>query len=215
MKHGIANWITTRHLMRVTLLLLLSWSSMIAAQSVSITAPVTLRGKIGSLEGQNLIITGPSGEVKVTVTDKTVIRSEVAIKFTEIKAGMYLGTTAIKQTDGNFLASEVHIFSEDQRGTGEGHRPLGSSPQSGATMTNASVDHVEDVAVQDIKGRIMTLKYTGGEVKVVVPPDIPIVNRVLADRGALRPGVEVSVQAVRGADGALMASQITARAMRR
>lgn len=82
-------------------------------------------------------------------------------------------------------------------------------------MTNASVDHVEDVAVQDIKGRIMTLKYTGGEVKVVVPPDIPIVNRVLADRGALRPGVEVSVQAVRGADGALMASQITARAMRR
>jgi hypothetical protein len=215
MKHGIANWITTLRLMMVTLLLLLSWSSMTEAQPVSTTAPVSLRGKIGSLQRQELIIAGPSGEVKVAVTDRTVIRSEVPIKFTEIKAGMYLGTTAIKQTDGNFLASEVHIFSEDQRGTGEGHRPLASSPQSGATMTNAIVDRVDDVKVQDINGRIMTLRYTGGEVKVVVPPEIPIVNRVLADRGALKVGAEVSVQAVRGADGDLNASQITVRAMPR
>ena len=67
---------------------------------------------------------------------------------------MYLGTTATKQADGTFLASEVHVFSEDQRGTGEGHRPLGSAPQSGATMTNANVEHVEDVEIKDIKGRL-------------------------------------------------------------
>ena len=68
-----------------------------------------------------------------------------------------------------FLASEVHVFSEDQRGTGEGHRPLASDPQSGATMTNANVERVEDIAVKDIKGRVLTLKYKEGEVKVLVP----------------------------------------------
>jgi len=141
-----------------------------------------------------------------------MIRAEVAIKFSEINPGMYLGTTATKQADGNFLASEVHVFSEDQRGTGEGHRPLSSDSLSGATMTNANVERVEDLAVQDIKGRVMTLKYKGGEVKVLVPPDIPVVKRVLADRGALKHGAEVSAQTIRGADGSLTASQITVRA---
>ena len=154
----------------------------------------------------------PKGDVKLIVTDKTVIRGETAIKFSDILPGMYLGTTASKQPDGNFLASEVHVFSEDQRGTGEGHRPLASDPQSGATMTNANVERVEDIAVQDIKGRVLTLKYKGGEVKVLVPPDIPIVRRVLADRRALKPGAEISAQAVRGDGGSNTATQITVRA---
>ena len=128
---------------------------------------------------------------------------------------MYLGTTASKQPDGTFLASEVHVFSEDQRGTGEGHRPLASDPQSGATMTNANVERVEDIAVQDVQGRVLTLKYKGGEVKVLVPSDIPIVRRVLADRRALKPGAEVSIQAVRGDDGSNIAGQITIRAAAR
>ena len=79
-------------------------------------------------------------------------------------------------------------------------------------MTNANVERVEDIAVQDIKGRVLTLKYKGGEVKVVVPPDIPIVRRVLADRKALKPGAEISAQAVRGDDGSNMTTQITVRA---
>jgi hypothetical protein len=128
---------------------------------------------------------------------------------------MYLGTTATKQADGTFLASEVHVFSEDQRGTGEGHRPLGSAPQSGATMTNANVERVEDVTVRDVKGRLMNLKYKGGEVNVLVPPDIPIVKRVLGDRSAVKTGSQVSVNAAKDADGSLSALQITVRAVKR
>jgi len=104
------------------------------------------------------------------------------------------------------------VFSEDQRGTGEGHRPLGSAPQSGATMTNANVERVEDVTVQNVKDRIMTLKYKGGEVKVVVPPKIPVVKRVVRDREALKTGLEVSLQGTRNAAGAISAARITVRA---
>jgi hypothetical protein len=157
-------------------------------------------------------VTSTNGDVKAILTEKTVIRAEVPIRISEIGSGMYLGTTATKQSDGTFLASEVHVFSEDQRGTGEGHRPLGSAPQSGATMTNANVEHVEDVAVKDIKGRLITLKYKSGEVKVLVPPDIPLVKRVVGDRSSLKSGAEVSLQGTQGPDGALAATQITVRA---
>ena len=185
------------------------------AQSGGSGAPVAVRGKITSLNNSELTLTTPNGDAKITIGEKTVIRGEVPIKFSEITPGLYLGTTATKQPDGNFLASEVHVFSEDQRGTGEGHRPLGTAPESGATMTNANVERVEDVTVQNLKGRLMSLKYKGGEVKVLVPPDIPLVRRVPGDRTLLKAGAEVAIQANRGSDGSLSAMQITVRAAAR
>ncbi|HEX2928322.1 MAG TPA: DUF5666 domain-containing protein [Candidatus Binatia bacterium] len=193
------------------LLLLVLSVSTVAAQPA---APTAVRGTIGLLKDQDLIINTTAGDVRVVLTNKTVIRGETVIKLSEITNGMYLGTTATKQADGNFLASEVHVFSEDQRGTGEGHRPLFSAPESGATMTNANVERVEDVVVKDIKGRLMTLKYKSGEVKVLVPPEVPLVKRVLGDRTLLKSDAEVSVQASRNADGTLAATQITVRAAR-
>ena len=44
-----------------------------------------------------------------------------AAKLSDIAAGNYVGTTAVKQADGNLKALEVHIFPESSRGTGEGH----------------------------------------------------------------------------------------------
>ena len=81
------------------------------------------------MKGQELIVATPNGDVKATLTDQTVVRAEQRIKFSEIVPGMYLGTTATKQPDGNFLASEVHVFSEDQRGT----RRRTPSPRFGAS----------------------------------------------------------------------------------
>jgi hypothetical protein len=184
----------------------------IAALNAQTSPPTAIRGTVGFLKDRDLIVATPAGDVRIVVTDKTIIRGEVPIKISEISNGMYLGTTATKQADGSFLASEVHVFSEDQRGTGEGHRPLASAPESGATMTNANVEQVEDVTVKDVKGRLMTLKHKDGEVKVLVPPDIPVVKRVMGDRSLLKAGAEVSLQASRSADGTLSATQITVRA---
>jgi hypothetical protein len=181
------------------------------ASSFAQPATIAVRGKIASLTGQELIVSSANGDVKTILTDKTVIRTEAPIQLSDISSGMYLGTTATKQADGTFLASEVHVFSEDQRGTGEGHRPLGSAPQSGATMTNANVEHVEDVEIKDIKGRLISLKYKDGAVKVLVPPNIPLVKRVRSDRSALKNGVEVSLQGAQSPDGAVAATQITVR----
>ncbi len=195
--------------------LLFLTGSELNAQSDSTGAPVRIRGKVVSLSGPQLVVASANGDIKVNVTDKAIIRGEVPIKFSDITSDMYLGATATKQPDGNFLASEVHVFSEDQRGTGEGHYPLGSAPNSGAMMTNGNVERVEDVAVQNVKGRLMTVKYKGGEVKIIVPPDIRVIKRIVGDRSLIKPGAELSIQAKRGLDGSLTASQITVRAAKK
>ena len=184
---------------------------LVGAQPTPGANTLSISGEVISLNGAELIVNTPSGNSQFSIGDKTIIRNEVPIKFSDITPGAYLGTTATKQPDGTFLASEVHVFSEDQRGTGEGHRPLGSAPQSGATMTNANVEHVEDVEIKDIKGRLISLKYKDGAVKVLVPPNIPLVKRVRSDRSALKNGVEVSLQGAQSPDGAVAATQITVR----
>lgn len=194
----------------VLVLVVLAGSAGLHAQVSPSRQPGTIRGKVTALKGQELSIAAPNGEFRVAVPEKSVIRQEIAMKLSDLAPGMYLGTTAEKQADGTFRASEVHVFSEDQRGTGEGHRPSSSVPNS--TMTNASVEKVEDVVVQEVKGRVMSLKFKDGEVNVFVPPGIPIVRRVLVNRDALKPGAEVSLQAAPGPDGTVMANQITIRA---
>lgn len=173
---------------------------------------LTANGKISWMTGSTITVESNSGPVVVKLADKTIIRNEVPVKFSDITSGMYVGATAQKQADGTFRASRLHIFSEDQRGVGEGHRPLGTAPQSGATMTNANVESVDDVAVENVKGRLLTLKYKGGVIKLLVPENTPVIKRVVSDRKMLRPGTTISASGTRAEDGAIAASQITVRA---
>lgn len=187
-------------------------SSRLEAQSGSAGIAVSVNGKLTSVKGQDLLVGTDHGPVAVKLDDKAIIRGEVPIKVSDITPGMYVGATAEKQPNGTFRMSRLHVFSEDQRGLGEGHKPLSSAPQSGATMTNANVAAIEDVAVENVKDRMLTLKYKGGEIKFVVPPDIPVVKRVVGDSSLLQPGAVVSLQAARAPDGSLSTSQVTVRA---
>jgi hypothetical protein len=190
--------------------------ALIAGTAQTQTGPtgstVSVNGKVSSITGSDITVMSNSGPVVVKFANETIIRGEVPVKFSDITSGMYVGATAEKQPDGTFRASRLHIFSDDQRGVGEGHRPLGSAPQSGSTMTNANVETVEDVAVQNVKGRMLMLKYKGGEIKVLVPEDTPVVKRIVGDRRMLTPGSIISASGPRADDGAIVASQITVRA---
>lgn len=203
----------------VEIRLLRNWTSILvgitvflASSAVQAQTRVSLNGKATSLTGQELVVETSSGPAAIKLNDKTVIRAEVPIKFSEITPGMYVGATAAKQPDGTFRASRLHVFSEDQRGTGEGHRPLSSASGSGLTMTNANVETVEDVTVQNVQGRILLLKYKEGEIKVLVPADTLVVKRIIADSKWLKAGAELSITANRGNDSTMTATQITVRA---
>ena len=55
-----------------------------------------------------------------------------------IRQTSFIGTAAVTGVDGKMTATEVHVFDESARGTGEGHRSFDLGPNS--TMTNANVD---------------------------------------------------------------------------
>jgi hypothetical protein len=170
--------------------------------------PVTIRGKIAAVEKQALKLTTSAGEVLVKLPDNVRIGGVEAAKLSDITAGNYVGATSVKQSDGSLKALEIHIFPESSRGTGEGHRPYDLQP--GSTMTNANVDKVEQVAVEKIQGELLTLKYKDGEQKIFIPPGTPIVKNVPGDPSLLKPGTGVYIPAVRGEDGTLTATRITA-----
>jgi hypothetical protein len=170
--------------------------------------PVTIRGKISAVEKQSLKVTTSAGEVQVQLPDNIRIGGVETAQLSDIAAGKYVGTTAVKQADGSLKALEVHIFPESSRGTGEGHRPWDLQP--GSTMTNANVEKVEQVAVEKIQGQLLTLKYKDGEQEIFIPPGTPIVRNVPGDRSLLKPGTGVYIATVRGEDGTVTAIRITA-----
>lgn len=165
-------------------------------------APTRVRGTIDQVDGQTLHITSRSGE-KVTVTlasDVTVVDVS-KIDISAIKPNSYVGTAAAPLPDGSLKALEVHVFPESMRGSGDGHRPFDLGPNS--TMTNGTVGSV--VGSTD---RTLTVKYQGGEKKVLVPADVPIVTFEPGNASELKAGAHVIVQAMKAADGTLSASRV-------
>ena len=146
--------------------------------------PVRLRGTIEAVDGDVVTVKAAGGaDAKVILADKAVIIAVVKATLAEIKEGTFLGSAAIPQADGTQKAVEVHIFPEEMRGTGEGHRPY--PPVANGTMTNGSAS---GATVSGIEGSTITVKYTGGEKKIIVPPNAPILRYEIGGKADLKPG---------------------------
>ncbi len=165
--------------------------------------PMTLRGTVLGLEGDELRVATASGPVIVKLVPPLTVTGATRASLGDIGPGTFLGTAARAQPDGSFRALEVHIFPESMRGTGEGHRPM-ESP--GTTMTNANVEAL----VQQADGPLLTLRHKDGVTQVLVPPDAPIVRFGPGDPSLLVPGASIVVfRAVRAPDGTVSASRLT------
>jgi hypothetical protein len=142
------------------------------------------------------------GVVTVTLTDNVGVFGVVKASLADVKPGAFIGVGAMPQPDGSQRAIQVTIFAEPQRGTGEGHRPW-DRPNS--TMTNATVD----TTAVGVDGQRLTVNYKGGEQVVIVPPDATIRAYLVGERGELKPGAEIAINAaVKKPDGTLEASRI-------
>jgi len=198
-------------LLSLSVIVVLSWvSSLVEAQVNPAGKAVTIRGKIAAVKGPELLVATSGGEVSAKLLPGITIIGEVAASLSDITPGVYVGASAQKQADGTFRASQINIFREEERGLSEGHRPQTSLPNS--TMTNANVETIEDLTVQDVNGRMLTLKFKGGEVKVFVPPNTPIMKRVAGSHEMLKPDAELRIQGTQTADGVISAKQIIVNA---
>jgi hypothetical protein len=168
---------------------------------------VRIHGTILGLTGDALSVRTTGGQtVSVALGPDLRVVAVSAASLADIKPGSFVGSAARPGPDGTLVALEVHIFPESMRGSGEGHRPMDIAPQ--ASMTNGTVGG--DVAdVSSVAGRIMTVRYNGGEQRIVVPQGVPVVAYKPADRALLVANARVSIAATEAADGTLGTSRIT------
>ena len=166
--------------------------------------PTRVRGTIEAVDGNVLAVKSRGGEdVKLNMTSDVNVVGISKIALSDIKVGAFIGTTTVPGPDGSQNAVEVHVFPENMRGTGEGSRPYDLRPNS--TMTNATV--ADSVVGND--GHTLTIKYKGGEKKVTVSPETPVVTYVPADRSDLKVGAKVIAFMKKLPDGSLETSRVS------
>lgn len=148
--------------------------------------PSRIRGTIERVDGDVASVKSRSGEdVKLQFTPDLRVSGIVRIALADVKPGSFIGTTTVPGPDGGQNAVEVHVFPESMRGTGEGSRPWDLRPNS--SMTNATV--AESVIGND--GHTLLVKYKGGEKKVFVSAETPVVTYVPGDRSDLKAGAKI------------------------
>lgn len=185
-------------------LMLAAAGLVVTSAAVAQQKPIRVRGTVEAVNGPMLTIkTREGSEVKAKLGDKTKVVAVVKASYADIKQGSFIGVTGMPQADGSQKCKEIHIFPEDMRGTGEGHRPWDLEPNS--TMTNATVDQM--VTAKD--DHSITLKYKDGEKKIAVGSDCPIVTYKPGDKAELKPGAKIFIgAATKEADGTLSFGRI-------
>jgi hypothetical protein len=195
-----------RHLIRdvsvVTLISLIAASMALAEDAPCMR--IGVRGEITGASPDELKVHANSGEnLVINLTKDTKVRAVTLANIEDIKPGSYIGSAAIPQEDGTLKALEVHVFPPELAGSGDGHRPF--DLVKGSSMTNGSVG---DLVVSN--GRVLTVNYKGGQQKILVPEDVPIVNLVPGDRSLLKVGVKIVSFVSQSVDGTLTAQSISA-----
>jgi hypothetical protein len=166
---------------------------------------IRIRGVIEAVNDNVLTLKSRDGaEVKLALAENARIVAVVKATLAEIKEGTFLGSAAIPQADGSQKAVEVHIFPEEMRGTGEGHRPYPSV--ANGTMTNGTAT---GATVAGVDGSKITVKYKDGEKQIIVTPDVPIVRYEIGTKSDLKTGASFTVlAATKKSDGTFETNRI-------
>jgi hypothetical protein len=167
-------------------------------------SPTRVRGTVEGIDGDMLAVKSRGGEdYMLHMAPDVRVVGITKIALADIKVGSFIGTTTVPGPDGAQNAVEVHVFPEDMRGTGEGSRPYDLRPNS--SMTNATV--TESVVSND--GHTLLIKYRGGEKKVQVSPETPVVTYVPADRSDLKPGAKIIAFMKKLPDGSFETNRVS------
>ncbi len=168
----------------------------ILAGTATAQPPPRVRGVIQAVEGATLVIATPNdGVVRLTLTDMTGINGLEKRTLADIMENTFIGATAVRNRDGGWEATEVHIFPESMRGAGEGHYAW-DLPDS--TMTNGAATGV----VAKGRGGTMTVRHGGENVEIDVTRRTQIVALTMGSRALLVPGAAVMALAAPAQDGA-------------
>lgn len=169
-------------------------SFMLAAVAVLLAAtpaiarqpqPTVVRGVVTAAGATQVTIKPATGKpVVVNLTPDWSVQVTKPISVSAIVPGSFVGTAEMPGKNGVGRSLEVHVFPPGVK-IGEGHYRW--DLKKGAMMTNGTVGKVTTGA----KGRELEISYPTGKRKVVVPPNVPVVQIVNGDRKLIKPGAKV------------------------
>lgn len=166
--------------------------------------PIRVRGTVVSLVGPVLtVVTREGPAATITLPDSLNPTALKRLTMDAIAPNSYVATVAAPAADGTLQSVYVTVFSEAQRGTGEGHYDWDLSP--GSSMTNATVTSV----VSATAGRKLTMIYKGTPIEIVVPESAPILTGISASRDDLKPGTRIYATVTKTGENAYLASRLT------
>jgi hypothetical protein len=183
--------------------LLVAAVSTIAIAQAPANPPVRIRGVVEKMDGQMLTVKANNGQsMTVKMADNYTVMGLARASVADVASGKYIGTTTVGERNGGLVALEIHIFTEAQRGTGEGHYDWDLRPES--KMTNANVAKVTAMG----KERMLTVQYKGGEKQILVPENAVVVSFTPTEASVLKPGANVFLVSQRQPDGSLTAARV-------
>jgi hypothetical protein len=154
---------------------------------------------VETLEGQKMTVKTAAGQTisLMLPAGVSVVRSRPAT-VADVKAGQFIGCTAVEGPDGKLRARELHILPESMRGMGEGHYPWGDTPKT--TMTNGNIEQVAGVT----DGNVIKVSYKGGQSEIEIQPGVTVTQIEVAKPDALKPGTKITLFARKNSDGTLV-----------
>jgi hypothetical protein len=148
------------------------------------------------------------------------VYTRAASDLAHVTPNAFVGITSVAQPDGSQRATEIHVFPEELRGTGEGSRMMeqttGGAPSTmtngsvaSSRMTNGSVapSRMTNGTVSPGGGTSFTIQYQGGTQSIVIPPGVSV-TAIVPTQTKLAVGTNVVVLATTGSDGRASASSV-------
>lgn len=188
-----------------------------------------VKAKLLSLDGDVMTLqplpapnTKPAGPQTVTLTAETRYVLSEKSGFAAIKPGDYVGAAVEEGRGGWLKASDVYVYAESLRGTGEGR-----FPDNGRLLVNGTVTNAQPTTPQSVNDGTLTLHYRGAtltpmgrgravcegraapapfasalacsaDAAIQVLPGTPVSTLTVGDRSLLQPGVTLSVTIAKG-----------------
>jgi len=163
---------------------------------------IRIMGVFEKLDGQHMTIKGADGnDMDIKVTAQTMFTRNQPSSLSAIKPGDFVASAAVTGDDGKLHSTEVRIFPPAMAGLGEGQRPM---KDNNKTMTNASVSEVTAVG----GGNVLKVKFHGTVSELVVGPEVPVTEIVIAQASELKPETKVFITATQADDKTLTATRV-------
>jgi hypothetical protein len=192
-----------------------------AAGSASASDITPVRGTLAKVSDSVLTVSTASGDVRIRVESPLHVFARVPAKLASVTPNSFVGVTSVAQPDGSERATEIHIFPEELRGTGEGSYLMtgqGGNDSSHAkrTMTNGTVSasaktgappRMTNGTIASKAGESLTVDYRGGSRTIMIPPE-DSVTALAPSEAKLVSGARVVVLGKKQPNGSMRASSL-------